>query len=88
MFFKRKNKNEYDGLRLVKEVLPAYSGMYAELLKENEIPFIIRQEGVAGCMKIVTGGLLVPENFYVKPEDYDKALEIYNAFIEIEAEEN
>ena len=88
MFFKRKNKNEYDGLRLVKEVLPAYSGLYAELLKENKVPFIVRQEGVAGYMKVVTGGLLMPESFYVKPEDYDKALEIYNAFSEIEAEEN
>ncbi len=88
MFFKRKNKNEYDGLRLVKEVLPAYSGMYAELLKGSDIPFITRQEGVGGYLKVVTGGLLVPESFYVKPEDYDKALEIYNTFIETEAEEN
>lgn len=88
MFFKRKNKNEYDGLRLVKEVMPAFAGMYGELLKENGIPFMARQDGVAGYMKIVTGGLLIPESFYVRPEDYDKALEIYNAFIEIEAEEN
>ena len=88
MFFRRKTKEEYDGLRLVKSVMPAYAGMYGELLKENNVPFIARQEGVAGYMKIVTGGLLIPENFYVKPEDYDKALEIYNAFIETEAEEN
>lgn len=88
MFFKTKNKEEYDGLRLVKEVMPAFAGVYAELLRENGIPFIARQEGVAGYMKIVTGGLLIPENFYVKPDDYEKALEIYNAFIETEAEEN
>ncbi len=88
MFFKKKTKAEYDGLRLVKAVMPNFAGMYAELLKENGIPFIARQEGVSGYLKIVTGGLLIPENFYVKPEDYDKALELYNAFIEIEAEEN
>ncbi len=88
MFFKRKNKDEYDGFKLVKAVMPAFAGMYSELLKENGIPFIARQEGVAGYMKIVTGGLLIPENFYVKPQDYEKALEIYNAFIETEAEEN
>ena len=88
MLFKRKTKDEYDGLRLVKEVIPTYAGMYGELLKQNGIPFMIRQEGTAGYMKIVTGGLLIPESFYVRPEDYDKALEIYNAFIEIEAEEN
>ena len=86
MFFKTKTKKEYDGLRLVKAVMPNFAGMYAELLRDNDIPFIARQEGVAGYMKIVTGGLLTPENFYVKPEDYDKALELYNAFIEIQEE--
>ncbi len=88
MFFKRKTKEEYDGLKLVKAVMPNFAGMYAELLRDNGIPFITRQEGVSGYLKIVTGGLLIPENFYVKPEDYDKALELYNAFIETEAEEN
>ena len=86
MFFKRKTKDEYDGLRLVKAVMPNFAGMYAEILRDNDIPFIARQEGVAGYIKIVTGGLLIPENFYVKPKDYDKALELYNAFIEIEEE--
>lgn len=86
MFFKRKTKDEYDGLRLVKAVMPNFAGMYAEILRDNDIPFIARQEGVAGYMKIVTGGLLIPENFYVKSQDYDKALELYNAFIEIEEE--
>jgi hypothetical protein len=86
VFFKRKTKDEYDGLRLVKAVMPNFAGMYAEILRDNDIPFIARQEGVAGYMKIVTGGLLIPENFYVKSQDYDKALELYNAFIEIEEE--
>ena len=88
MFFRRKNKDEYDGFRLVKEVMPAFAGMYAELLKSNDIPFMTKQAGIGGYLKVVTGGLLIPECFYVKPEDYDKALEIYNAFIETEAEEN
>ena len=88
MFFKRKTKEEYDGLKLVKAVMPNFAGVYAQILTDNGIPFIVRQEGAAGYMKIVTGGLLIPENFYVKPEDYEKALELYNAFIEIEAEGN
>lgn len=88
MFFGVKDKSEYDGLRLVKEVNPTYSGLYADLLKENDIPFLVRQAGVDGYLKIVTGGFWGPDNYYVRPEDYDKALEIYNAFIEIEAEEN
>ena len=86
MFFGVKDKSEYDGLKLVKEVHPAYSGMYADLLKSNDIPFLVRQAGVGGFFKVVTGW--VSDDYYVRPEDYDKALEIYNAFIEIEAEEN
>ena len=88
MLFGVKDKSEYDGLRLVKEVHLPYSGLYADLLKENEIPFLVRQSGADGYLKIVTGGFWGPDNFYVRPEDYDKALEIYNAFIENEAEEN
>ena len=87
MFFKKKVKKEAD-IVLVKKVMPAFSGIYAELLKENNIPFMVRQEGAGGYLKVVTGGLLVPDCFYVKAHDYEKALELYNAFIETEVEEN
>lgn len=43
MFFKRKNKEEYDGLKLVKAVMPNFAGMYSEILRDNDIPFIARQ---------------------------------------------
>lgn len=86
MFFKKKNK-ENNGPVMVASVMPAFSGMYGDLLEQNNIKFICRQKGASGYLKIVTGGLLIPDDFYVNKEDYEKALEIYKAFIEPELEE-
>lgn len=86
MFFKKKSK-ENNVPVIVASVMPAFSGMYSDLLKQNNIKFICRQKGVNGYLKIATGGLLIPDDFYVNKEDYEKALEIYHAFIEPESEE-
>ena len=86
MFFKKKSK-ENNAPVIVASVMPAFSGMYSDLLKQNNIKFICRQKGVNGYLKIATGGLLIPDDFYVNKEDYEKALEIYHAFIEPESEE-
>ena len=86
MLFKRKNKKD-EGPVMVASVMPAFSGMYSDFLEQNNIKFICRQKGVNGYLKIATGGLLIPDDFYVNKEDYEKALEIYHAFIEPESEE-
>ncbi len=86
MFFKRKEKKD-NGLVLVASVMPTFSGVYQELLRENNIYFICRQQGAGGYLKIVTGGLFIPDDFYVNEQDYEKALGIYKAFIEVELEE-
>lgn len=88
MFFKRKKDKDNKEPCLVASVMPAFSGMYGELLKENNIPFFCREQRTGGYLKIVTGGLLIPDDFYVNQENYDKALEIYKAFIEPELEED
>ena len=87
MFFKRKEKKENNGLVLAASIMPAFSGIYAEILKDNGIPFLTREQRTGGYLKIVTGGLLVPDDFYVNKEDYPKAFELYKAFIEPELEE-
>ena len=86
MLFKRKKKDEKAPV-LVASVMPAFSGMYRDLLEQNNIRYICSQKGAGGHLRIITGGLLVPDNFYVNKEDYEKALEIYNAFSEVELEE-
>ena len=88
MLFGRKNKEDKDnGPVLVASVMPAFSGMYSDLLEQNNIRFLCKPKGINGYLKIVTGGLLIPDDYYVNKEDYEKALEIFNAFIEPELEE-
>lgn len=60
--------------------------IYKDLLKENNIPFICRQNGAGGYIKVLTGGFLVTDNIYVRPEQYDKAKELYDNYIDTKLE--
>ena len=77
----KKKENKKDGLLLVASVMPAFSGMFSDLLRQEDIPFICREQRSGGCLKIVTGALLVPDDFYVAEKDYARAKEIYESFI-------
>lgn len=57
------------------------SEMYQDLLKENDIPYICRQNGADGYLKHITGGFLTTDLIYVKEEYYATAHEIYNNYI-------
>ncbi|MBR2040491.1 MAG: DUF2007 domain-containing protein [Clostridia bacterium] len=57
------------------------SEVYQDLLRENNIPFICRRDGVNGYLKVITGGFLVTDDIYVKEEDYTKARELYDNYI-------
>lgn len=60
--------------------------IYKDLLKENNIPFICRQNGAGGYIKVLTGGFLVTDNIYVRREHYDKAKELYDNYIDTTTE--
>ncbi len=60
--------------------------IYMDLLKENNIPYICRQNGAGGYIKVLTGGFLVTDNIYVKKENYNKARELYDNYIDGKAE--
>ena len=87
----KKKENKKDGLLFVASVMPAFSGMFCDLLSQENIPFICREQRTGGYLKIVTGALLVPDDFYVNEKDYARAKEIYESFIiptdELEQEE-
>ncbi len=57
------------------------SEIYQEMLRENNIPFICRQEGASGYLKHITGGLFVVDSIYVMEEHYSFAKELYEAYI-------
>lgn len=56
-------------------------GIYVEMLKENGIPHICRQQGAGGYLKVLTGGFLVSDNIYVNEENYQLAKELYDIYI-------
>ncbi len=61
------------------------SEIYQDMLRENGIPFICRQQGAGGYIKILTGGLFIADNIYVSADNLDRAKEIYNIYIETDS---
>ena len=88
MFFKKRKREDKKEPRLV-AVIPntVNSEIYQDLLKENGIPFICNQLGAGGYIKIVAGSLLVTDRIYVNDEDYEKAKELFDLYIESENSE-
>ena len=85
--FKRKDKPEE------KTVIPMLvaviqnttdSEIFQDILKENDIPFICRQEGAGAYLKILAGGLLVADSIYVEARNFEKASELYEAYLKTE----
>ncbi|MBE6727272.1 MAG: hypothetical protein E7562_01340 [Ruminococcaceae bacterium] len=64
------------------------SSIFQEILKDNQIPFICRQPGAGGYIKIVTGGLLTTDEIVVDESNYDAAMELYHAYFETETAED
>lgn len=57
------------------------SEIYQDILKDNNIPFI-RRLGAGGIIRSASGWSSANDNIFVNKEDYDKALELYNLYIE------
>ena len=58
------------------------SEIYQDMLKENGIPFVCRQQGAGGYIKILTGGLFIADSIYVNERDLERAKELYENYIE------
>ena len=88
IFNKRAKKNSDTSMPVLAAAIAntVSSEIYQDLLKENNIPFVCRQQGAGGYLKILTGGLLVTDSIYVNPRDYDRARELYENYIDIEEE--
>ena len=91
MFFKKKNKtaDTISEEPVVAAVIPntVDSEIFQDILKKNNIPFVCRQRGAGGYIKILTGGYLIADSIYVKASDLGRAKELYEAFFS-QAEEN
>lgn len=63
------------------------SSIFQEILKDNGIPFVCRQPGAGGYIKIVTGGLLTTDEITVDESEYERANSLYQAYFENEFDE-
>lgn len=91
IFFKRKRKEEKtdDGNEPVLAAIikdPVTSEIFQNILKENGIPFICRQEGAGGSLKLLLGAGVVPDDIYVAAKNYEKARGLYEAYLKTEVE--
>jgi len=85
--FKKKEKSGEDSIvPVLVAVIPdtVNSEIFQDMLKENGIPCICRQEGAGGYIKLITGGLLVADSIYVDEKNLEKAKELYEAYLNTE----
>ncbi len=61
---------------------PVTSEIFQDILKENGIPFICRQDSV----KLLLGAGDVPDNIYVAAKNYETARGLYEAYLQTEVE--
>ena len=89
-FFKRKKENKNDENEPVVAAIiknPVSSAIFQDMLKENGIPFICRQEGAGGSVKLLLGGGIVPDYILVSAKNYERARELYEVYLLNETED-
>ncbi len=89
-FFKRKKENRQDENEPVVAAIisnPVSSVVFQDMLKENGIPFVCRQQGAGGSVKLLLGGGIVPDYILVSAKNYERARELYEVYLLNEPEE-
>lgn len=90
-FFKRKQENKEDENEPVVAAIisnPVSSAVFQDMLKENGIPFVCRQQGAGGSVKLLLGGGIVPDYILVSAKNYERARELYEVYLLNEPEES
>lgn len=89
-FLKRKKEEKKDENEPVVAAIinnPVSSAVFQDMLKENGIPFICRQEGAGGSVKLLLGGGIVPDYILVSAKNYERARELYEVYLLNETED-
>ena len=89
-FFKRKKEKKQDENEPVVAAVitnPVSSAVFQDMLKENGIPFVCRQQGAGGSVKLLLGGGIVPDYILVSDKNYERARELYEVYLLNEPEE-
>ena len=89
-FFKRKKEEkQVENEPVVAAIIsnPVSSAVFQEMLKENAIPFVCRQQGAGGSVKLLLGGGIVPDYILVSAKNYERARELYEVYLLNEPED-
>ncbi len=88
LFWRKEKKDNSANEPVVAAIItnPVSSEIFQDILKENDIPFICRQEGAGGSVKLLFGGGIVPDYIYVSEENYECARGLYEAYLLTETE--
>ena len=88
-FFKRKKEEkQVENEPVVAAIIsnPVSSAVFQDMLKKNGIPFVCRQEGAGGSVKLLLGGGIVPDYIFVSNKNYEHARELYEVYLLNESE--
>ena len=88
-FFKRKKEEkQVENEPVVAAIIsnPVSSVVFQDMLKENGIPFVCRQQGAGGSVKLLLGGGNVPDYIFVSNKNYERARELYEVYLLNESE--
>ena len=83
-FFKRQKEETKDENEPVVAAIitnPVSSAVFQDMLKENGIPFVCRQQGAGGSVKLLLGGGIVPDYIFVSAKNYERARELYEVYL-------
>ena len=81
---KKKNDNHSDEIELVllKTIINDYElSLIKNLLDDNGIPYIVKDYGIGGYMRIITASSMYRTDILVEISSYEKAKEIIDEFI-------
>ena len=76
---KKENLKQYDEIQLIKLITVRNSyelGIVESILKDNEIPYIPKEEGASGYLRITTGGVFNSVDIMVEQTQYQKAKDL------------
>lgn len=88
--FKKTDKNESKDIELV--LLKTVNNnvefdITKSILEDNDIPYIIKDEGIGGYMRIISGDSIFKTDILVERTAYDDAKELLDQITFIETEE-
>jgi Protein of unknown function (DUF2007). len=72
----RKDKEEINLKLLVKTSDRTTLALIESTLKENNIPYIMKDKGTGGYLKIITGASIYDTEIYVSDNDLEKARDL------------